>query len=133
MKYILKLEFAGSNAEMTAVVLAGSMFGVSMGIFVGSIGKMSEGVKIGIILGISMSLSFLAGLMAGSVKNAVERHAPLLNRLNPAALISDALYCINVYDAPQRYAKDMGILTVMSLLMIGGAFLIVRRERYDSI
>lgn len=133
MKYILKLEFAGSNAEMTAVVLAGSMFGVSMGIFVGSIGKMSEGVKIGIILGISLSLSFLAGLMAGSVKNAVERHAPLLNRLNPAALISDALYCINVYDAPQRYARDMGILTVMSLLMIGGAFLIVRRERYDSI
>ena len=71
--------------------------------------------------------------MAGSDKNAVERQAPLFNRMKPAALISDALYCSKVYDAPQRYARDMGILTVMSLLMIGGAFLIVRRERYDSI
>lgn len=133
MRYVLKLEFTGSFAEMTGVVLVGSMFGVSMGIFVGSLGKVGEGIRIGILLGISMSLSFLAGLMDASVKDAVEQHAPVLSRVNPAALISDALYCINVYDAPERFADNMVILIIMSALMVGGAFLIVRRERYGSI
>ena len=104
-----------------------------MGIFVGSLGKVGEGIRIGILLGISMSLSFLAGLMDASVKDAVEQHAPVLSRVNPAALISDALYCINVYDAPERFADNMVILIIMSALMVGGAFLIVRRERYGSI
>ena len=133
MRYVLKLEFTGSFAEMTGLVLVGSMFGVSMGIFVGSLGKVGEGIRIGILLGISMSLSFLAGLMDASVKDAVEQHAPVLSRVNPAALISDALYCINVYDAPERFADNMVILIIMSDLMVGGAFLIVRRERYGSI
>ena len=133
MRYVLKLEFTGSFAEMTGLVLVGSMFGVSMGIFVGSLGKVGEGSRIGILLGISMSLSFLAGLMDASVKDAVEQHAPVLSRVNPAALISDALYCINVYDAPERFADNMVILIIMSALMVGGAFLIVRRERYGSI
>ena len=133
MRYVLKLEFTGSFAEMTGLVLVGSMFGVSMGIFVGSLGKVGEGIRIGILLGISMSLSFLAGLMDASVKDAVEQHAPVLSRVNPAALISDALYCINVYDAPERFADNMVILIIMSALMVGGALLIVRRERYGSI
>lgn len=133
MRCVLKLEFTGSFAEMTGLVLVGSMFGVSMGIFVGSLGKVGEGIRIGILLGISMSLSFLAGLMDASVKDAVEQHAPVLSRVNPAALISDALYCINVYDAPERFADNMVILIIMSALMVGGAFLIVRRERYGSI
>ena len=133
MRYVLKLEFTGSFAEMTGLVLVGSMFGVSMGIFVVSLGKVGEGIRIGILLGISMSLSFLAGLMDASVKDAVEQHAPVLSRVNPAALISDALYCINVYDAPERFADNMVILIIMSALMVGGAFLIVRRERYGSI
>ena len=133
MRGVLKLEFSGSFAELTGLVRVGSLFGVSMGIFVGSLGKVGEGIRIGILLGISMSLSFLAGLMDASVKDAVEQHAPVLSRVNPAALISDALYCINVYDAPERFADNMVILIIMSALMVGGAFLIVRRERYGSI
>ena len=94
---------------------------------------MGEGVKIGIMIGVSMTLSFLAGLMNADIKNVVDRNAPLLNRLNPAALISDALYCLNVYDAPERYIQDLVILSVMSVLLLAGTFVIIRRERYDSI
>lgn len=133
MKYVLRLEFTGSNLEMAVLVLAGSMFGVALGIFVGSIGKLREGPKIGILLAISMGLSFFAGLMDGSVKHIIDNYAPVLNRLNPAALISDALYSLNVYNMPERYLTDMAVLSVLSVLMVAGAFLIVRRERYDSI
>ena len=80
-----------------------------------------------------MVMSFLAGLMNADIKNVVDKNAPLINRINPAALISDAMYCINVYDAPERYAQDMLILAVMSVILIAGTFLIIRRERYVSI
>ncbi len=133
LKYVLKMEFQGELPQMLIVSFFGSMIGVSMGIFVSSIGKFREGVKIGILLGISMICSFLSGLMNSSMKDLVERHFPLVNRLNPAALISDAFYCINVYDDPGRYWRSLIILVVMSVILTFGSFLLVRRERYDSI
>ena len=133
MKFVLKLEFAGSYVEMIPVILMGSMIGVTMGMFITSAGKMGEGVKVGIMVGISMAMSFCAGLMNADIKNVVDQNIPLLNRVNPAALVSDALYCLNVYDAPERYAQDMMILAVLCVLLTAGTFLIIRRERYVSI
>ncbi|OUP83828.1 ABC-2 type transporter [Lachnoclostridium sp. An169] len=133
LKYILRLEFTGSYIRMVPVVLAGSMIGVAMGLFVSSFGHMKESVKIGILIAVSMAASFLAGLMNPDIKNAAEQHFPALRLINPASLISDALYCINVYDAPRRLMTDLIILFVMCGVMIFGAFLMVRRERYDSI
>lgn len=133
MKYILRLEFGGSFVEMLPVLFIGSMIGVTMGIFITSIGRMGEGVKIGIMVGVSMVMSFMAGLMDEYMKNMVDRNFPLLNRINPAALISDAMYCINVYDSPERYAQDMLLLGGLCVLLAAGTFMIIRRKRYDSI
>ena len=118
---------------MLLISFFGSLIGVSIGIFVGSLGKMKEGGKIGIILGFSMVCSFLSGLMNNTMKDIVERNAPFINRINPAALISDAFYCINVYDDSARYYRNLITLTIMSIILIGISFFMVRRERYDSI
>lgn len=133
LRYVLQLDFQGQTKEMLLISLIGSMIGVSMGIFVGSIGKMAEGIKIGILLGISMVCSFLAGLMNAEMKYIVEQNAPVVNRINPAALISDAFYCINVYDDPARYSRNLMTLFIMCIVLIIASFLMVRRERYDSI
>lgn len=133
LKYILRVDFGNQMGSMVLVSGIGSMFGVAMGIFVGSIGKLKEGIKIGILLAISMVGSFLAGLMNGNMKDIVERYCPIINRINPAALISDAFYCLNVYDDPARYTRDLISLIVWTAAMLAGAFWIVRRERYDSI
>lgn len=133
LRYVLQMEFKGEMPQMLLVSFIGCMIGVSMGIFISSISKFGEGVKIGILLGISMVCSFLAGLMNSEMKFVVERYCPIINRINPAALISDAFYCINVYDDPVRFRRSLIILTVMSVVLLLGSFLAVRRERYDSI
>ncbi len=133
LRYVLKLDFQGQMGRMLVICFLGSLIGVSMGIFVGSLGKMKEGVKIGIILGISMVCSFLAGLMNNTMKDIVEKHAPFINRINPAALISDAFYCINVYDDLARYHRSLITLAVMGVVLVTASFLLIRRERYDSI
>ena len=133
MKFVLRIDFGDQIGGMVLVSLVGSMLGVAMGMFVGSIGKLSEGIKIGIMLGVSMICSFLSGLMVNKMKDIIEQHLPLLNRINPAALICDAFYCLNVYDDKSRYFRSLGLLILIGSLLMIGSFLMVRRERYDSI
>ena len=133
LRNILKLDFQGQMGKMLIISLFGSLIGVSMGIFVGSLGKISEGIKVSIILALSMVCSFLSGLMNSSMKDLVEKHAPIINRINPAALISDAFYCINVYDDPARYYRNLITLAGMSVILVLASFLLIRRNRYDSI
>lgn len=111
-KYVLQMEFQGSMGKMLLIVAAGCVIGVSMGILVCSIGKFSEGIKVGIMLGISMTTSVLAGLVNVQIKHAVDRALPLVNKLNPAAVISDAftvLMCMTI-----RYGSEMTFLHYLS-------------------
>ena len=133
LRIILKLDFQGQIGKMLIISLFGSLIGVSVGLFVGSLGKLSEGIKVAVILAISMVCSFLAGLMNSNMKDLVEKHAPIINRINPAALISDAFYCINVYNDTARYYRNLVTLAVMSAAFVMASFLLIRRNRYDSI
>ena len=133
LRYILNLDFQGQMGKMLVVSFFGSLIGVSMGMFIGSFGKMQEGAMIGIMPGISMVSSFLAGLMNGNMKDIVEKSAPFVNRINPASLIADAFYCINVYDDTARYYRSLATLAVMCVVLVMASFFMVRRERYDSI
>lgn len=130
---ILGIDLGTNIAGIMLVVFLGSLIGVCLGILIASIGKAGEGVKIGILVGVTMFCSFLAGLMASNIKNCIELYCPILNRINPAAVISDAFYCLSVYDNPQRYSRDLLTLAVMCVMCIGLSYLAVRRERYDSI
>lgn len=133
LRYVLRMELQGSMGEMLLVSLVGCIMGVSLGIFVCSIGKFGEGLKVGIMLGISMTASTLAGLMSPQIKYLVDQKVPFLNKMNPAALITDSFYCINVYDDPGRFKNNLVTLLVLTAVLLAATFFIVRRERYDSI
>ena len=64
---------------------------------------------------------------------ARQKNMPVINRINPAARISDAFDCINVYDDMSRYYRNLFTLAVMSIILVTASFLLIRRESYDSI
>jgi len=114
--------------------LVGSITGISIGILIGSLTKKeSYSLSIGICIGCTVIPGFLAGLMYGNMKNILEQRAPIVNRINPAAVLSDAYYCIAVYDDPVRLQRDLLILLCTSLLLLSLAFISLRRDRYDSL
>ena len=86
---------------------------------------MQEGAKIGIMLGISMVSSFLAGLMNGNMNVMVDKSASFVNRINPASLIADAFYCINVYDDMTRYYRNLITLAVMCVVLLKASLFMV--------
>ena len=133
LKYILKINLGIDFLPMLLISFIGTLIALSLGVLTGSIPKLSDNAKMGINVAISLVTSFLSGLMVGGVKQSIERVAPILNRLNPATLISDALYSLNVYDTYNVFFNRLAIMGGMSLVFFIIAFFITRREKYDSI
>ncbi len=129
----LKINFGDRIPYVFLTAFVGSLVGVANGTFVGAIGRFSAGIKDAIIMGGSMIFCFLGGLMVGNMRDIIEKTIPFLNRINPAALISDALYSLSIYDSLGRYYFNMVILVVISVVMAILSFCLIRRERYASI
>lgn len=130
---VLGISLGDNIGALLVVDFMGSMIGVSLGIAFGCLGKLSTDMKLGLTVAITLIPGFLAGLMFGNMKNIIELHCPIINRLNPAAVLSDAFYCMSVYNDAHRFARSIGILAIMSALFLLIAYLGIRRERYDSI
>lgn len=133
VRFVFGIDLGGNIGQILLVDLLGSMIGVSMGIMIGCVGKLSESIKMGLTVMLTLFPGFLAGLMFGNMKNIMEQNCPIINRINPAAVLSDTFYCMGVFDDAERFTKNLMILALMSVLFIGIAFFAVRRERYDSI
>ncbi len=118
---------------MLLALLVGCVQGISLGFFIGVVGKLREHTKEGICILFMMVSSFFSGLMVAEMRWLVEEYAPWFARINPATLIVKAFYSLNAYDSYGQYAVCLGSLLALSLLLGAGSYAVVRRERYASI
>ena len=131
--FILKINFGDNIPMIFAASFVGSAVSIAMGFFIGSIGKFTMGTKIGILSSFSMILCFFSGLMVESIRMKVERYFPVLNKISPAALISDSLYSINIYDTYDRFCTDIISLIIITIVFIAGGLFLTRRDEYASL
>ena len=130
---VLKISLGNDIGSLLLVDFMGSMIGVCLGIAIGCLARISFGLKMGVCVLFTLFPGFLAGLMFGNMKNIIELNCPIVNRINPAAVLSDAFYCMGIYNDMERFTRCLLILAAMSILLLTVAFLGIRRERYDSI
>lgn len=133
VQFVLGVQLGNDPWSMVLTNLLGSIIGVSIGVAIGCVSKVSENVRMGLTVLFTLFPGFLAGLMMGNMKDIIEHNAPIINRINPAAVLSDAYYSLGVYNDTERFMQNIVLLGVMSTVLILIAFLGVRRERYDSI
>lgn len=131
--HVLGISLGNDVGALLLVDFMGSMIGICLGVAIGCLARISYGMKIGVCVLFTLFPGFLAGLMFGNMKNIIELHCPIINRINPAAVLSDAFYCMGIYNDMERFTRCLVILAVMSILLLTVAFLGIRRERYDSI
>ena len=129
----LGIDFGDKYIQMLGIFLFGSCIGIAIGIIIGSFSKLSETTKSGFCILISMVLSVLADLVAHGIKDYIEHTIPVLNRINPAALIVDSFYALNIYDTYDRYIRNMATLGGMTVVLLLISFFILRRNRYASV
>ena len=133
LKYVLKIAIGDNWPGMLLIVLVGGLVGLAVGACVGSISKFGESVKVGILTLVGLFSSFLSGLMVGGIKGLLEEHCPIINRINPASLITDAFYSISMYPDNARYVRDIIMLAVWAVILSAVVLVKMRRVRYDSI
>lgn len=132
LKYVLKLELGEKTGLMILTGILGGMFGISMGFLVGCIKKDFD-TKIGILSGVSMMMCFLSGLMIVTIKGAIEEHVPFLNRINPATLITECFYCLNVYEDYKKYLMNLSVVGGLTIACFGMSIILLKGARYESI
>ena len=133
LNLIIGVDF-GNHLPLTVLTaFVGCVFGISFGTFVGSVTTKPFQVKIGITLAFSMVMSFLSGLMFSQMPNIIEKNVPIVNRLNPALLLSNSFYCLTFYDNYHIYTRNMITLAVISVSLCLGSVLLLRRKKYASL
>ena len=130
---MLGIDFGGKYPAIALTLFVGSGIGLSIGVIIGAISRLKESSKIGISVAVGMALSVMADLCASGIKDAVEHHVPILNRINPAVLLTDCFYALNVYDNYNRFGRNLLILSIMSVVLLVISFFMVRRNRYASL
>lgn len=129
----LDIDLGDQPGRLLAVVAMGCVIGCSLGLALGSIARLGLNARMGLTVCATLVPGFLSGLMYGDMKHIIETHVPIINRLNPAAVLSDAIYSLAVFDDPRRLGRSLLILGVMSIGLLAVAFFSIRRTRYDSI
>lgn len=131
--FVLKVDFENNMLLVILLSMIGSLAGISLGVLVASVFKLSEGAKTGIIIAISMFLSVLSGMTGVTLKYVIDTNVPIVNLINPNNLITDGFYSLYYYNTLDRYFRDLIYLIVFVIICLVISFFSLRREQYDSI
>lgn len=131
--FVLKVDY-GTNLPLIILLgMVGSLAGLSMGLAIGTLLKTNENTKTGIVISVTMLGCFLSGMMGITMKYIVDKNIPIINKINPASMITDGFYSLYYYDTLNRYYFNIASLLIFAFIMIGISMFSLRRQKYDSI
>lgn len=131
--FVIHVDYGIHSLLVMLLAVVGSLAGLSIGLAIGVLLNISENSKTGILIAITMLGCYLAGMMGISMKNIVDKGAPFINKINPAAIITDGFYALYYYETFERFWFDIVSLLIISAVLVLLSFGSLRRQRYDSI
>ncbi len=133
LKLVINANFGDNMPLIILLSAVGDLAGISLGILIASVFKVSEGAKTGITIAITMFLSVLSGMMGVTLKYVIDKNIPIINLINPNNLITDGFYSLYYYNTLDRYCRDIRYLLIFVAICLIISFISLRREKYDSI
>ena len=131
--FVLGVDYGSNTGLIILLAIVGSFAGLALGTFVGTIFKASENTKTGILIALTMLGCYLSGMMGITMKYIVDKNVPIVNKINPASMITDGFYSLYYYDRLDRYWFNIASLLIFALILIVISFFSLRRQKYDSI
>ena len=131
--FVLSVDYGNNLLYIIILALIGSFAGLTLGVAIATLIRASENTKTGILIAVTMFGCFLSGMMGITMKYVVDTYAPLVNLVNPAALITDGFYNLYYYGLNDNFILDLILLLVFSAVMLLISYRGLRRQKYDSI
>lgn len=133
MTLVLRINFGENLPYIILFTMIGAVAGLALGTFVSAAFKVKEDTKDGILTGFTMLGCFFAGMMGPQMKYVADTNMPILNKINPAAIITDGYYVLSTYGPNERYFYDILSLLIFSAVLSIISILILRRQKYDNL
>mgnify|MGYP000537374202 FL=1 len=131
--FVLKVDYGDNTSLIILLAIIGSFAGLTLGTFVGTLFKTNENAKTGILIALTMFWCYLSGMMGITMKYVVDKNVPIINKINPASMITDGLYSLYYYDTFDRYWFNIISLLIFAFVLMLISFFSLRRQKYDSI
>ncbi len=131
--FVLKVDYGDNTSLIILLAMIGSFAGLTLGTFVGTLFKTNENAKTGILIALTMFWRYLSGMMGITMKYVVDKNVPIINKINPASMITDGLYSLYYYDTFDRYWFNIISLLIFAFVLMLISFFSLRRQKYDSI
>jgi len=131
--FILSIDFGDRIGLIILTIFLCTILGISFGAFVTSLVKGEEGLKVGILIASGNISSFLAGMMSVDVKYVIDTSVPILSRINPASLITDAFFALYFFDTYTRFIENIAGMIILTVIFSVATYFVIRRRKYVSI
>ena len=131
--FVLKIDFGDRLPLVYVAAVLGGILGVSFGFFFGSVNRFSFEAKIGIVMAVSMFSCFLSGLMMGQMKGIIAEHIPWLNKINPATVVADSLFSLNMYSDYSRFISRIITMLIITAVCTAAGIIVTRRKKYADL
>ena len=67
------------------------------------------------------------------MKYIIDKNIPIINKLNPANMITDGLYSLYYYETLDRFIFNVISLLIFAFVLIIFSYISLRRQKYDSV
>lgn len=134
--FVCKVDFGGRWPVLVLALLPASLTANALGTLIGSLPKLTSGVKIGITTALSCVLSIFSGLYGTGAMNLsdwTQRNAPGFAIVNPTQQITNLFYDLLHYDSYAPSLRTSGILLAMTVLALALSTIFLRRQRYEHL
>ena len=131
--FVLKIDFGDRLPLVYFAAVLGGILGVSIGFLFGAANRFSFEAKTGIVMAASMMSCFLSGLMMGEMKGIIAEHFPWFNKINPATVISDSLFSLNMYSDYSRFISKIATMIIITVVCTVAGIIVTRRKKYASL
>lgn len=130
--YILRIDLQVNILKLLLITILGVLAGISLGLVIAVISNKNEDTKLGIIIAVSMACSVFAGLTGVSLKYLIDIKFPFLNKINPAAMMTDGLYSL-YYNDINRFNYNVISLIIFTIILVIISIITLRRKKNDNI
>ena len=131
--FVLKIDFGGDLPYIFMTAILATLLGLSLGFFIGHIGSFSKKTRENILTTVVVAGGFLSGLMVANIKSLIEVKRPIINRIKPSAVISDAFYTLNMYGVSDRFYHSIIYIVGLTVVFIVAGLIMSRRKSYASL
>ncbi|HZK29488.1 MAG TPA: ABC transporter permease [Clostridia bacterium] len=133
LKFVWKADFLVDAPRSLLLLFVAGLFGITLGLFVGSSNRWPAKVKVPLGISVTLTLGAMGGMMGSGLRVFIDKAVPWLNDYNPVSVIGRLLYRLNVLDTRKGYTQGVITLACGAVFLFVASLFFMRKRRFKSL